>query len=196
MKSGAIRSQNLSWLSALYMGWYSACETTCSMWYDKTILEFYQLYYLLFGSCSLNALRGPSHFGNVVTGTTEKSKYNPCASKIYFKVPSTSVLKRMKTEYPKKINLGLVEAILDTFEDKACQGKPFVLFFDGMKVSRGCKGSRDRDMDFWGVEGSPTVNEAIKKFGTKSWLFEKNLQANWYFSWFFIPFDCKMYVVD
>ena len=49
----------------------------------------------------------------------------------------------MKTGYPKKVNPGLVEAILDVFEDKAHKGKQFVLSLDGMKVSRGCKGSRD-----------------------------------------------------
>ena len=108
-------------------------------------------------------LRGPYHFGNVVTGTTGKSKNNQGASKINFPVLSTSVLKRMKTGYPKKVNPGLVEAILDIFEDKACQGKQFVLSFNGMKVSRGCKGSRDGDMDLWGLEGPPTVNKAIKK---------------------------------
>ena len=138
------------------------------MQYDKTILKFYQLYYLLFTSYSLNLLRGPSHFGNVVIGTTEKIKYNPSALKINFSVLSTSVLKRMKTGYCKKVNPGLVEAILDIFEDKACQGKHFVLSFDGMQVSRGCKGSRDGDVDLWGLEGPPTVNEAIKKL-------EKNL---------------------
>ena len=69
----------------------------------------------------------------------------------------------MKTGYPKKINPGLVQAILDTFEDKAHQGKQFVLSFDEMKVSRGCKGVRDGDVDLWGMEGPPTVNEAIKK---------------------------------
>ena len=74
----------------------------------------------------------------------------------------------MKTGYPKKVNPGLVEAILDIFQDKACQGKHFVLSFNGMEVSRGCKGSRDGDMDLWGLEGPPTVKEAIKKF-------EKNL---------------------
>ena len=85
LKSGVISPHNFSWLSALHMGRYSACETTCSMCYDKTILQFFfQLYYLLFRSCSLNVLRGPSHFGNVVTGTTEKSKYNPGAFKINF----------------------------------------------------------------------------------------------------------------
>ena len=140
MKSGSISHQNLSWLSALHMGHYSSCETTCSMHYDKTLLEFYQLYYLLFRSCALNVLRGPSHFRNVVTGRTEKSKYNPCVSNINSPVLSTSILKRMKTGYPKTVNPSLVEAILDIFEHKARQGKPFVLSFDGIKVSRGCKG--------------------------------------------------------
>ena len=163
LKSGSISHQNLSWLSALHMGHYSSCETTCSMCYDKTLLEFYQLYYLLFRSCALSVLRGPSHFRNVVTGTAEKSKYNPCVLKINFPVPSTSFLKRMKTGYPKTVNPGLVEAILDIFEDKAHQGKQFVLSFNGMKVSRGGKDVTDNDVDLWGMDGPPTVNEAIKK---------------------------------
>ena len=69
----------------------------------------------------------------------------------------------MKTGYPKKVNPGLMEAILDIFEDKVHQGKQFELSFNGMKVSRGCKGSREGDVDLWGMEGPPTVNEAIKK---------------------------------
>ena len=155
LKSGAISPQNLSWLSALHMGRYSACESTCSMQYDKIILEFYQLYYLLFWSCSLNVLRVPSHFRNVVTGTTEKSKYNPSASKINF------VLKRMKTGYPKKVNPGLVEDILDIFEDKACKGKQFVLSFNGMKVSRDVN---VQEMGTWIVGVGRTSNcQAIKK---------------------------------
>ena len=68
----------------------------------------------------------------------------------------------MKTGYPKKINSGLVEAILDISEHKAHQGMQFVLSFDWMKVSRGCKGLRDGDVDFWGLEGPPTVNENIR----------------------------------
>ena len=116
----------------------------------------------------MNVLRDPSHFGNVVTGTTEKNKYNPSVSKINFPVLSTSVLNRMKTGYPKKVNPGLIEAILDIFQDKACPGKQIVMSFDGMKVSRGCKGSRDGNMNLWGLEGPPTVKEIIKKL-------EKNL---------------------
>ena len=74
----------------------------------------------------------------------------------------------MKTGYPKKVNPGLVEAILDIFEHKVHQGKQFVLSFNGMKVSKGCKGLRDGDMDLWGLKGPPSVNKAIKKL-------EKNL---------------------
>ena len=69
----------------------------------------------------------------------------------------------MKTGYPKTVNPALVEAILDIFKDKARYGKQFVLLFNGMKVSRACKGVRDGDVDLWGMEGPPTVNEAIKK---------------------------------
>ena len=48
------------------------------------------------------------------------------------------------------------------FEEKAKEGKQFVISFDGMKVSRGCKGTYDGDVNLWGIEGPPNVTSALK----------------------------------
>ena len=50
----------------------------------------------------------------------------------------------------------------DMFEEKAKEGKQFVISFDGMKVSRGCKGTYVGDVNLWGIEGPPNVTSALK----------------------------------
>ena len=51
-----IPSDNMAWLSALHLGHYSRCKTTCNMKYDPKYAEFFSLLYLLFGSSILNVL--------------------------------------------------------------------------------------------------------------------------------------------
>ena len=67
----------------------------------------------------------------------------------------------MKTHYSKSAQPGLIDTMLDMFQEKAKDGKQFVLSFDGMKVSRGCKGIYDGDVNLWGIESSPNVRSAL-----------------------------------
>ena len=48
------------------------------------------------------------------------------------------------------------------FHEKAKEGKQFVISFDGMKISRGCKGTYDGDVNLWRIEGPPNVTSALK----------------------------------
>ena len=110
--------------------------------------------FLLFGSCALNVLRGPTHFSNVMTHSCEKGQYDPSSSRINFPVPSLAAIKKMKTRYSKSAQPRLIHATLDMFQEKA-------ISFDGMKVSRGCKGTCDGDVNLWGIEGPPNVRNAL-----------------------------------
>ena len=56
----------------------------------------------------------------------------------------------------------MIDATLDMFEEKAKERKQFVISFDGMKVSRGCKVTYDGDINLWGIEGPPNVTSALK----------------------------------
>ena len=69
--------------------------------------------------------------------------------------------------YSKSVQPGLIDATLDMFEEKATGGKQFVISFDGMKVSRGCKGTYDGGVNLWSIEGPPSVTSGLK-----------NLQSN------------------
>ena len=86
-------------------------------------MEFYQLYYLLFGSCALNVLREPTHFSNVVTGSCEKGQYDASSSRINFSYSQFGSHKKMKMHYSKSVQPGLIHAMLDIFEEKAKDGK-------------------------------------------------------------------------
>ena len=148
-----INPKNLAWQSALHMGQYSACPTTTVMRYEPEYIEFMVVMNLLFGSSALNILRGPAHFGSVLSGEAERSKYDPSESKCNFLVPSYKNIKNIDTGYPKVLKPGLIECTLDICEELTqLHQKQFVLSFDGMQVAPGSKGVSDDDVDLWGAE--------------------------------------------
>ena len=81
-----------------------------------------------------NVLRRPTHFSDVVTHSCEKGQYDPSSSRINFSIPSLAAIKKNKMHYSKLAQPGLIDATLDMFEEKAKEGKQFVISFDGMKV--------------------------------------------------------------
>ena len=107
--------KNLAWQSALHMVWYSACPTATVMRYDR--IEFMAVMNLLFGSSALNVLRGPAHFGSVVAGEAERSKYDPSDSKCNFPVPSYKIIKNIDNRVSKCFEPGLIECTLDILKN-------------------------------------------------------------------------------
>ena len=156
--SGNVKPDNLAWKSALHRGRYSGCTTTCNMRYDTEYSEFFALLYLIFGSSALNVLRGPSHFGTLLSGENEKGKYDPNTSKCNFVVPSVNVVQKFDTGYPKKFDPGFINKTID--QAKAHPDRQFVISFDGKRLAQGCRGERDGQVDLWGREGPPSLNQA------------------------------------
>lgn len=56
---------------------------------------------MLFGASAINVLWGPVNFGQVVTGKSNKSQYNPTQSKCYFVIPSDKLLQQIDTGFEK-----------------------------------------------------------------------------------------------
>ena len=153
LKENKIDPTNLAWQSALYMGWYSAWPTMTVMRYEPEYIEFMAVMNLLFGSSALNVLRGPAHFGSVVAGEAERSKYDPSESKCNFLVPSYKIIKNIDTGCPKVLKLGLIKCTLNICEELTqLDQKQFFLSFDGMQVTPGSKGVSNSDVDLWGAE--------------------------------------------
>ena len=148
-----IDPKNLAWQSALHMGQYSACPMMTVMRYEPEYIEFMGVMNLLFGSSTLNVLRGPAHFGTVVSGKAHRSKYDPSESKCNFPVLSYRIMQNLDTGYLKVLKPGIIKCILDICEEQTqLHQKQFVLSFDGMQVAPGSKGVSDGDVDLWGAK--------------------------------------------
>ena len=130
------------------------------MKYDQKYSEFFSLLYLLFGSAVLNVLRGPGHFGTVVSKENSRSLYDPTMSKYDFAVPSVNHLKEVNYGYKRCINSGVISKSVNMC--KTDPNKEFVISSHGMHVSQGSKGKIDGDVDLWEAEGIPNVHSAAK----------------------------------
>ena len=81
----------MAWKAVLHLGRYAACLSTTGIHYDEEYVEFLALLNMLHASSVLNILRGPGHFGTVISGECEKGQFNPSTSKCNFPVPSHNV---------------------------------------------------------------------------------------------------------
>ena len=164
--SGNLSTTNLSWKCCLDMGFLSMCSSTTNMRYDNDCVEFFALFNLMFGSSSINVLRGTAHFGALVDNTTAKGKYQPSLGFYNFPIPSVNTLKKVSTGYPKQIDVGFIHQSLDIAEKQAREGAQFVLGLDGKMVAQGCKNESDGDVNLWGRE-KPSISAAVSLLQTR-----------------------------
>lgn len=162
LASKELPANNIAWKSALYRGKWATCATTTSLKYDREYSEFFAILQLLFGTSSINVLRGPCHFGQVVTENSEKGKYSPSEGKCNFAIPCPKTLAKLDTGYDKVLPCGIIQHTVDMLKDLCKKGKQYVLSCDGKYVGEGCKGERVGDVDLWGREGPPTLDQTLQ----------------------------------
>lgn len=160
LASGKLLASNIAWKCLLDRAKWSMLRTTCSMRYDKDVLEFFSIIYILFGNAALTLLRGTGHFGHLLEGLSALGKYDPTKCDCNFAVPSVKTLIGQDFGYPKVNPVGLIEHSLDLAAEKSKSGTQYVLSFDGKLVSQGCKGEDEGDIDLWGIEGPPTLEDS------------------------------------
>ena len=154
-------SNNMAWQAVLHLGRYAACSSTTGMHYDDKYVEFLALLNMLYGSSVLNILRGPGHFGTVISSDCERGQFPPTTSKCNFPVPIHNIIQRRCKGYSKKIEPGIIESALDICEDLSrTHGKQFNLSFDGMLIAQGSKGISDADVNLWGIEKPVSISKA------------------------------------
>ena len=162
VSSGALPVTNIAWKGALYRAKWASCTTTTSLRYDAEYSEFFGILLLLFGSTLIGLLGGPGHYGQVITSETTKGRYAPEKGQCNFAIPCPKTLSKISTGYDKHVQCGIMQQTVDTLKKLSGRGKQFVLSMDGKYVAEGCKGERLGDVDMWGMEGPPTLEETIK----------------------------------
>ena len=126
------------------------------MRYQRETTQFWQLGYRLFHGKFLRFMSGLRNFGQVLNAEARQGDMVPEDSRINFAVPAVNNLYR-EEDQTKPIYPGICIDHLETLS-KVMSGKPLKICVDGKKISRG-KGKKVGDIDCWGYEGKPTLEE-------------------------------------
>ena len=152
----------MAWKAVLHLGRYAACSSTTDMCYDEYV-EFLALLNMLYGSSALNILKGPGHFGTVISGECEKGQFNPSTSKCNFPIPSHNVIQNRCEGCSKKIDPGIIESSLDICQElSTTHGKQFNLSFNRMLIAQGSKGISDGDVNLWEIKKCLSISKSQK----------------------------------
>ena len=143
------------------MGVLSNLKSTTSMRYDRDCVEFFSLFYIMFGGSAVNVLRGTTHFGSLVEKDTYHGHYDPLKGSFNFAIPSLNTLCKIANSYPKNIYVGFIGHSLDMAQEQAQRGAQFVIGFDGKMVAQGCKGESNGDVNLWGRE-KPSIAASLR----------------------------------
>ena len=106
--SEKLKTTNLAWKSCLDMGVLSNLKFTTSVRYDRDCVEFFSLFYIMFGGSAVNILRGTAHFGSLVEKDTYHGHYDPLKGSFNFPIPSLNTLHKIANGYPKNIDVGFI----------------------------------------------------------------------------------------
>jgi hypothetical protein len=156
IKSGNFPLQNICYLLFLDLVEWHSCGTTSLMRYRPESMKFWQIGYRLFHGKFLRFMSGPRNLGQVLDCSSEKGSLNPLESKVNFIVPSRNNLYKQDDRTP-GFYPGINESALLSISSHY-GNKPLKLSVDGKKISRGkCKNIGD--VDCWGYEASPTLEE-------------------------------------
>ena len=144
------------------------------MHYNEEYVEFLALLNMLYESSVLNILRGPVHYGTVISGECEKRQFNPSTSKCNFPIPSHNVVQNRCEGYSKKIYPGIIESSLDICQElSTTHGKQYNLSFDGILITQGSKGISDWNVNLWGIEKPLSISKSQKHLEFKLKLAEE-----------------------
>ena len=98
---------------------------------------------------------GEKNWGQVVSKECAKSKYSPNKSKVNFAVPDAKIIRELSCVLPKVIPPGKIKSTMEMIRNK----EDIILMGDGKLVTRGLKSDFCGDIDLFGHEKSPNLND-------------------------------------
>ena len=116
------------------------------------------MYRLLKGK-GIRFFSGPKNWGQVVSKDAQLGNYDPKCSEINFAVPDERYLRTLDTKYGKVIPPGIID---DSY--KLLSNHPdVVIMADCKRVAKGLRSDRLGDVDLWGHEAKPTLQDKLDK---------------------------------
>ena len=111
------------------------------------------------GPRTLRLFSSDKHQGRVNSGECERSKYHPQKGSFNFAVPDEKLLRKSKTGLPKCVKCGIIQESIGLVDKE----KEYVLALDGKQASSGLLNDTEGDVNLWGYEGPPTLEESLER---------------------------------
>ena len=120
--------------------------------------RFWDIGYRLFKGKFLRFMAGPRNVGQIVSGIDQRGRCDPANAKINFAIPALNNLSKdpLNPIYPGVLEKSIMNLAINL------PNKTVKLGIDGKKISRG-KGKSMGDIDCWGFETKPTLQETTNE---------------------------------
>ena len=122
--------------------------------------KFWLVVYRLLKGKGLHFFSGPKNYGQVISKMTTKGKYDPEKSVINFTVPDERQLHSQDRILGRIIQPGIIDASMNMLKNH----KDIVLMADCKHLAKGLTGDRMVDVNLWGHEKRPTLQEKLQTF--------------------------------
>ena len=158
ISSGQLSVVNMAVLLAMEMAVLFTLTSTTQMCYRNDTSLFWETVLAVGGPRTLRLFSSDKHFSQVNLGEAAKSKYSPNTGSFNFAVPDEKTLRKSKTGLPAYIQCGIINECLDLLD----KDKQFVLSMDGKQLIPGLVNETEGDVNLWGYEGPPSLNDNLK----------------------------------
>ena len=162
--SGHFPLHNIAYL--LFMDiveWFSS-ESTSQMRYSEDVKKFWRVGLILFKGKFLRFMSGMKNKGQLTDEHVNCRIYKPFESKVNFAVPNRNILDTMNRPIDALSPKILTDMIDMISESDPQQTESFKICVDGKKINSGTHGQKLGDINLWGFESSPTLEERESRF--------------------------------
>ena len=122
--------------------------------------KFWLVVYRLLKGKGLQFFSGPKNYGQVISKKTKKGKYNPNEAEVNFAIPDECYLHQQDQQMGRIIQPGLIEESMKMIKDH----DDIVLMADCDRVAKGLRSDNMGDVNLWGHEHEPTLQEKLHHF--------------------------------
>ena len=159
--NGQLSVVNMSVLLSMELALLLSLASTTQMRYRDETALFWEVVLSVGGPRTLRLFSSDKHVGSVNSGKCEKSKYVPSKGNFNFAVPDEKILRKSRTGLPKVLKCGIIEEAIPLLDPN----KEYVLSLDGKQTSPGLLNESEGDVNLWGYEGPPTLQQNLDKLG-------------------------------
>ena len=160
LADGSLSPLNIAFLLCLERAKWQSLKSTTQMRFRNVTKKFWLVVYRLLKGKGLRFFSGPKNYGQVISKETTKGKYDPKKSEINFAVPDERYLRTQDRVLGRLIPPGIIKDSMKIIKNH----KDIVLMADCKRLAKGLRSDRMGDVDLWGHEKPPILQQKLNKF--------------------------------